>query len=300
MKLLTFIENGAHQLGVAIDDGRILNVTAALRMQPGSSVPSSIDDLILLGSAGLDAVASVLRDPLDICVRRTDDIEFAPPLVRLRRNIFCVGRNYREHIIEGNRARGRDPNDFPKAAEFFTKPPATLSPHQGGVKRHAGITGMLDYEVELGVVIGSPGVNIRPREAMRHVFGYTIINDISARDLQLRHGQWFKGKSLDTSCPAGPFIVPQSAIADPHSLRIGLSVNGETRQDANTSDLLFSIGEIISQLSQGMTLEAGDIIATGTPSGVGMAFNPPKYLEEGDVMRAYISGIGELVNKVVA
>jgi 2-keto-4-pentenoate hydratase/2-oxohepta-3-ene-1,7-dioic acid hydratase in catechol pathway len=300
MRFLTFIENGAHQLGLALDDAQIVNVTAAWTPATDVPAPTSIDDVLPMGAAGLEAIDALRMHAGQRHMRRLAEIEFAPPLVKLRRNVFCVGRNYREHIIEGNRARGRDPNDFPKAAEFFTKPPSTLCAHRGDVKRHHGITEMLDYEVELGVVIGTRGTNLSAEEAMRHVFGYTIINDISARDLQLRHGQWFKGKSLDTSCPAGPFIVHKSAIPDPHTLDIGLSVNGEIRQNAHTSDLLFSIGEIIHQLSQGMTLEAGDIIATGTPSGVGMALTPPRYLEEGDVMKAYITGLGELVNTVKA
>ena len=157
---------------------------------------------------------------------------------------------------------------------------------------------MLDYEVELAIVIGREGRDIAVEQAFDHVFGYTIVNDITARDLQVRHGQWFKGKSLDGTCPIGPVVALRSAIPDPNALEIQLSVNGELRQSSNTSDMLFSVAQIISEVSAGMTLEPGDIIATGTPSGVGLAFNPPRSLNVGDVISARIEHIGELTTTI--
>jgi len=211
-----------------------------------------------------------------------------------------VSRNYRDHIIEGNIANGRPANAFPEAIEFFSKPRTAVVGHGAKVYRHAGLTNSLDYEVELAIVIGKRGVNIDRANALDHVFGYTIVNDVTARDLQKRHGQWLKGKSLDTSCPMGPVVVHHSAIADPNRLDVGLTVNGEERQNENTSSMIFSIEAIIEQLSAGLTLEPGDVIATGTPKGVGFAMSPPRCLEPGDVVSAWVEGIGTLTNTVVA
>ena len=221
------------------------------------------------------------------------------PLPRPGTNVFCVGRNYRLHIIEGNLAAKRDPNDFPKAAEFFSKPWTTVIGPGDSIQRHAKHTRILDYEIELGIVIGKGGVDIARESALEHVFGYTIINDVTARDLQKRHGQWFKGKGLDTTCPMGPWVVHRSAVPDAQALHMELDVNGEVRQNASTQDMLFDVPAIIEQLSAGLTLHPGDVIATGTPSGVGFAMTPPRCLEPGDVIRARIDGLGELVNTVV-
>ncbi|MBP6307974.1 MAG: fumarylacetoacetate hydrolase family protein [Giesbergeria sp.] len=221
------------------------------------------------------------------------------PLPRPGKNVFCVGRNYRLHIIEGNLAAKRDPNDFPKAAEFFSKPWTTVIGPGDSIQRHAKHTRILDYEIELGIVIGKGGVDIARESALEHVFGYTIINDVTARDLQKRHGQWFKGKGLDTTCPMGPWVVHRSAVPDAQALHMELDVNGEVRQNASTQDMLFDVPAIIEQLSAGLTLHPGDVIATGTPSGVGFAMTPPRCLEPGDVIRARIDGLGELVNTVV-
>jgi 2-keto-4-pentenoate hydratase/2-oxohepta-3-ene-1,7-dioic acid hydratase in catechol pathway len=164
----------------------------------------------------------------------------------------------------------------------------------------ASISDRLDYEVELGVIIGKPGKNITEEAALDHVFGYTIINDVSARDLQRRHEQWFKGKSLDRTCPMGPWIVHRDALPEVDDVRIALYINGEQRQNARTSQMIFGIRKIIASLSSGMTLEPGDVIATGTPSGVGFAMTPPRFLRDQDVMRCEIEGIGVLINPVVA
>ena len=173
-----------------------------------------------------------------------------------------------------------------------------LPPRDQRVEVDARISGRLDYEVELAIVIGRGGKNIPESEALDHIFGYTIINDVSARDLQQRHGQWFKGKALDSTCPVGPWIVTADAVGDPQNLSISLQINGEERQRASTSQMIFSIARIVSELSQGLTLEPGDVIATGTPSGVGFAMEPPRYLEDGDVMTCRIEGVGELSNRV--
>ena len=182
---------------------------------------------------------------------------------------------------------------------YFTKPPTAVVGHEAGVVAWP-VTQNLDYEVELAVVIGKGGRDIPRAKAYDHVFGYTVLNDITARDLQRKHAQWFKGKSLDTFAPLGPWIVHKSDLADPHALRIALRVNGEIRQEATTADMVFRVEELIEVLSAGMTLEPGDILATGTPSGVGAGCVPPQWLKVGDVLEAEVEGIGVLRNRIVA
>lgn len=224
-------------------------------------------------------------------------VTLLPPVGSLSKNIFCVGRNYIEHVAEGDQAQGRV-FEKPLAPQFFTKPPTTIVGPEDAVPHHEEVTGQLDYEVELAVIIGKSGINIDRNHALDHIFGYSVINDITARDLQRRHGQWFKGKALDGSCPFGPCIVHKSAWShrEPHGIR--LAVNGELRQQSQVDQMIFSIEEIIESLSSGMTLQAGDIIATGTPSGVGYARTPPKFLKDGDVVIAEIEGIGTLRNSI--
>jgi 2-keto-4-pentenoate hydratase/2-oxohepta-3-ene-1,7-dioic acid hydratase in catechol pathway len=304
MKLLTFIGPRGHQpaLGVLLKDGSIFDVSAARAALPASQaakVPQSMHQLILTEERSLDVIREMLNAATaQHHVLDADQVSYLPPIVPFR-NVFCVGRNYREHIIEGNIANGRPANSFPEAIEFFTKATTTIVPHGAPVLRHAALTDTLDYEVELAIVIGKGGVNIPQEQALDHVFGYTIVNDITARNLQKRHGQWFKGKSLDTSCPIGPVILHRSAVADPNALQIALDVNGENRQSANTAEMIFNVQAIIAQLSAGMTLQAGDVIATGTPKGVGFAAIPPNCLQVGDVVTARVEGIGELINTIV-
>ncbi|QJF53224.1 fumarylacetoacetate hydrolase family protein [Roseobacter ponti] len=222
------------------------------------------------------------------------------PIPTPRKNVFCVGRNYAEHIAEGNRAQKQNIG-VTEHPVFFTKPPTSIVPPDGHVLIFPTVSESTDYEVELAVIIGSAGRNIPKASAMDHVFGYTILNDITARDVQRRHGgQYFKGKGFDGSCPLGPWIETADAIPDPHALSIGLKVNGEQRQDGNTADMIFDIPTLISSLSEGMTLEPGDIIATGTPSGVGYAMEPPRFLKDGDTVVCEIQGIGTLSNNVRA
>jgi 2-keto-4-pentenoate hydratase/2-oxohepta-3-ene-1,7-dioic acid hydratase in catechol pathway len=304
MKFLTFSTANAPQgetrLGLHTDAG-VLDLTALLGKSL-SQAPRDVAQLIALGDAALAQVRELApaagRSGDQLLPH--DQVRLLAPIPRPAKNVFCVGRNYKLHIIEGNRAAGRDPNDFPKAMEVFSKPWTTVIGPGAPVRRHANHTRILDYEIELAIVIGKEGVDIPRERALEHVFGYTIVNDVTARDLQKRHGQWFKGKSLDTTCPMGPWVVHRSAVPNVQDLRMQLEVNGETRQDANTSDMLFDVTAIIEQLSAGLTLHPGDVIATGTPSGVGFAMTPPRTLEAGDVMRLRIDGLGELVNPVVA
>ncbi|WP_210364624.1 fumarylacetoacetate hydrolase family protein [Bacillus sp. REN3] len=220
-------------------------------------------------------------------------VKLLPPIPKPVKNIFCVGKNYAEHAIEmGSK------DDIPKHVMVFTKSPTSVTGHDMKVMNHKELTEELDYEGELAVVIGKKGRAIKREDALDYVFGYTIINDLTARDLQARHKQFFIGKSLDTTCPMGPWIVHKSAIENPNNLDIQTKVNGEIRQDSNTGNFIFPIEEIIAVLSQGMTLEPGDIIATGTPAGVGKGFNPPRFLKSGDVIEITVENIGALKNSI--
>jgi 2-keto-4-pentenoate hydratase/2-oxohepta-3-ene-1,7-dioic acid hydratase in catechol pathway len=214
------------------------------------------------------------------------------PIPRPAKNIFCLGRNYAEHARE----RG---NPVPTVPIYFTKAPTSVVGPEAPVIHHA-VTRQLDYEVELAVIVGKRGRDIAPERALDHVFGYTIINDISARDLQQQHGQYFKGKSLDTFAPMGPVVVHRSLIPNPQALTMRLRVNGEQRQYASTGSMVFPIADLLSTLSAGLTLEPGDIIATGTPEGVAMGMTPQRWLKAGDVVEAEIEGIGVLRNRIVA
>ncbi|UQD51372.1 FAA hydrolase family protein [Bacillus methanolicus] len=222
-----------------------------------------------------------------------EKVELLAPIPRPAKNIFCVGKNYAEHAIEmGSK------DDIPEHVMVFTKAPTTVIGHQQKVLNHLKVTKELDYEGELAVVIGKAGKAIKKEEALDYVFGYTIINDITARDLQSRHKQFFIGKSLDATCPMGPWIVHKSVIENPNQLNIQTKVNGEMRQNSNTKHFIFPVEEIISVLSAGMTLEPGDIIATGTPAGVGKGFKPPRFLNPGDVIEVSIEKIGTLTNQI--
>jgi 2-keto-4-pentenoate hydratase/2-oxohepta-3-ene-1,7-dioic acid hydratase in catechol pathway len=212
------------------------------------------------------------------------------PIPRPRKNIFCMGRNYAEHAAE----RGAAPPDRPV---FFTKPPSAVIGPGAPIVHHA-ITQALDYEVELAAVVGRGGRDFGADEALGHVFGYAVLNDVTARDLQKAHQQWFKGKSLDTFSPMGPVLVTADEIPDPQTLGIRLRVNGVTRQEATTGQMIFGVAQLLAALAAGMTLEPGDILATGTPSGVAAATGA--YLKVGDVVEAEIDGLGCLTNPVVA
>jgi len=304
MKFLTFSKQEQSRLGLLLEGDRVLDLTSVLASRPDLGLTGPVRNLNELIALGDDAITRInaadLLAGVDInALPLLDAVSVLPPLA-MTRNVFCVGRNYREHIIEGNLARGRPADSFPTAIEFFTKAPSAVVAHRDNVKRHAHLTDSLDYEVELAIVIGREGVDIPRDKALEHVFGYTIVNDVTARDLQARHGQWFKGKSLDTSCPMGPVVVHQSAIPNANKLMISLSVNDELRQQDNTSDMIFDVATIIEQLSAGMTLKPGDVIATGTPKGVGFALTPPRCLQVGDVVSASIEHIGTLTNEIVA
>jgi 2-keto-4-pentenoate hydratase/2-oxohepta-3-ene-1,7-dioic acid hydratase in catechol pathway len=292
------VADGQHLACATGNDGlRVVDLTAHWPAD-GGPAPRDVAALAALGEAGLARVDAIVRDPRETL--ETSTLSLLSPIPRPGKNVFCVGRNYKEHIIEGNIAQGRDPNLFPTHIELFTKAPTTMNGPGGVIPLHARLTNMLDYEAELAIVIGKGGRDIATEDAMDAVFGYTIVNDVTARDLQRAHGQWFKGKSLDGCCPMGPWVVHKSAVTDPHALSIRLWVNGEIRQDGNTASMLFRVPDVVRELSAGLTLEPGDIIATGTPSGVGYAMKPPRPLHDGDRIAVEIEGLGRLENRVSA
>jgi 2-keto-4-pentenoate hydratase/2-oxohepta-3-ene-1,7-dioic acid hydratase in catechol pathway len=230
-----------------------------------------------------------------------DSVTVCAPIPKPARNILCVGKNYREHAKEftqsGFDATSKAGDHVPDDPIIFTKASNTVIGPGETVPNHAELTKQLDYEAELAVVIGKGGSRISRAKAYDHVFGCMIANDITARDLQLKHRQWFIGKSLDRACPMGPWIATRDEL-DIENLSVRCWVNDELRQDANTGELIFDIPTLIETLSAGMTLESGDIISTGTPAGVGIGFDPPRFLQQGDTVRIEIDGLGQLVNSI--
>ena len=215
------------------------------------------------------------------------------------KNILCIGKNYYDHILEFD-GSSADVARVKETPIFFSKALSSIANPLDKVYLHENICDNVDYEAELAVVIGKEGINVKEDEALDYVYGYTILNDVTSRDLQEKHQQWFKGKSLDTHCPIGPWIVTTDEIQDGNNLKIQSYINGELRQDANTSLMMHDIRALIVQLSRGMTLNPGDIIATGTPKGVGKGFKPPRYLKAGDKMEVKIEGIGSLINTIAS
>jgi len=226
-----------------------------------------------------------------------DEVGFLAPL-RPPKNVFCVGRNYLAHAEESTRARGIH-LELPDRPTFFSKAPTAIIGPDEEMHLSADVSQSYDWEAELGVVIGRRCRDVREEDALGVVFGYCCVNDVSARDIQQAHMQWFKGKSLDGTCPLGPVIVDTDEVGDPQRLAITLRVNGVVKQQSSTESMIFSVARIIAELSRGMTLEPGDVIATGTPDGVGFARNPPEYLVDGDVVEVDIERVGLLRNRVV-
>jgi len=226
-----------------------------------------------------------------------DAVKILAPIPRPHRNIFCIGKNYHDHIKEIQTALSDHAAQI-EAPIFFTKATSTVIGPGDAIPASADSTESVDYEGELAVIIGRGGKNISPEKALDHVFGYSILNDVTSRRLQKKHQQWFLGKSLDGFCPMGPAILTSDAMPHLSSLRVETRVNGELRQNGKVSDMIYDVATIISQLSQCLTLEAGDIIASGTPAGVGMGFSPPKYLRAGDRVSITIQPIGCLENPV--
>jgi 2-keto-4-pentenoate hydratase/2-oxohepta-3-ene-1,7-dioic acid hydratase in catechol pathway len=285
MKLVTYLL-GSHVSIGAVDERGVIDLAA---------IAPDMLSLIALGSVGLERARALAASA--VSAHPIDSVTLLAPIPKPHRNIICLGLNYAEHAKESAEARGREYKQHQHPV-FFTKATHTINRHEGAIPFDPAVSEHIDWEAELAVIIGRGGKNIPIEEAYDHVFGYTCLNDVSARDLQANHSQFFKGKSLDGACPLGPWIVTADEIPDPHHLQVTCRVNGVVKQNANTEVMIFRIPDIIAILSRGMTLDAGDIIATGTPSGVGFARKPPEFLKPGDVVEVEIERIGVLRNRI--
>lgn len=281
MKLVTYLQNGMERVGLLSGDG------SAVRPLPCPDMNALIE------SGDLGRIAAQAGEELSL-----EAVTLLAPIPRPRQDIICLGMNYRAHLEE---AAGYDAEAFAKerpTAVYFSKRVTEAVPPEGVIQSHRGLVERLDYEAELAVILGRTARSVKAAEAGEYIFGYTIVNDVSARDVQTGHKQWYFGKSLDGFTPMGPCIVTADEIPFPPALDISAKVNGEPRQEANTALPINSIGEVLKELTAGMTLLPGTIIATGTPAGVGMGFDPPKFLRPGDVVECEVEGIGVLRNTV--
>jgi 2-keto-4-pentenoate hydratase/2-oxohepta-3-ene-1,7-dioic acid hydratase in catechol pathway len=291
-----FADGRERRLGV-LREGSVGDVVDVAAAGGDGMMPRDVLGVIDSGDDGLARLRELTSTASGGAVRRLADLTLLPPLDPPRGNVLAIGRNYQLHADETARARQEEV----KPPTIFTKAITTLTGPYSDIPIQPTVSTEIDWEVELGVVIGRRGVNIRRADALEHVFGYTVLNDVTARDIQHSWGgQWFKGKSLDASCPVGPWVVTMDEVPDVQALHLRLRVNGEVKQDGNTRDMIYPVDAIIEWLSLGMTLLPGMLIATGTPDGVGFARTPPEFLLPGDVMETEVEGIGLLRNNLVA
>lgn len=286
MKIVTFELNGTFAAGVL--DGDHIKICAE-----GDGARTAVIDAIVAG----DIESWRSRKGRSVAV---SDATLLSPIPEPRGAIYCVGKNYHAHADEfhGSGFDSSSKEAVPPHPVVFTKPPASVVGPGVMVNASLDYTQTVDYEGELGFVIGKSAFQVSKADAWDHVLGYVIINDVTSRELQRQHGQWTIGKGLDTFCPMGPWLVTADEAGDPSKMELVTQINGEVRQKASVSDLIFDIPTLIETMSRTMTLRAGDIIATGTAAGVGIGFNPPKYLKSGDTMRVTITGLGTLDNPV--
>lgn len=302
MRLVTYRADitAAARLGALVGDTVIdLNLLAA---RAGEFLPAAMLEFIDLGEAGLRAAQKLLKNaasdwPAGVAWP-VENVKLLAPIPRPRKNIFGIGLNYVEHVAESARTLDTS-KELPKQPVIFSKPPTTVIGPGDAIEHNAAITQQLDWEVELAVIIGKRAKRVAQADALQYVFGYSVMIDMSARDCR-RAGQWIYSKGQDTYAPFGPCIVTTDEIPDPQVLDLSLSVNGVQKQHSNTRYMLFSVAALIADISAGMTLEPGDIIATGTPSGVGAGLNPQEWLWPGDTVQASVQGIGTLRHPVVA
>ncbi len=296
MKLLMFRHGDERRLGVIREGTPDEVIDLAELSKSDGATPPDLLTLIEQGPQALGQLRQRLSSAKPSTIRRLKDLTLLAPLDPPRGNVLAIGRNYQKHAEEGARAW----NEEVKPPTVFTKAQTSVNGPYDDIPIDPKVSEKIDWETELGVVIGKRGINIKAEDAMSHVFGYTVINDVSARDIQNGWGgQFFKGKSLDKYCPMGPWIVTADEIPDPQSLRLTLKVNGVIKQDGNTRDMIYPVRQLLVWLSIGMTLLPGNVIATGTPDGVGFARNPPEFLKPGDVMETEVERVGLLRNKMV-
>lgn len=301
MRLVSYVKNDQHKAGLVCED-MIVDLEKAsqresVRRKYGRPLPPSVKRILELGE---EALATVSLIESELTSRAPEDLrpDFCLPLHEAKlvapvpdpQKIICIGMNYRDHCEEQKKP-------LPEKPIIFAKFPTALIGHNQPIVKPA-LTEKMDYEAELGVVIGKRGRNIAEERALSHVAGYTIVNDVTARDIQVSDGQWVRAKSFDTFAPSGPFLVTADEVQDPQNLNIRLTVNGEVRQSSNTRNMVFSVAYLISYLSRVCTLLPGDLISTGTPGGVGVFREPPVFLKEGDIVSIEIEGLGTLTNSV--
>jgi 2-keto-4-pentenoate hydratase/2-oxohepta-3-ene-1,7-dioic acid hydratase in catechol pathway len=312
MRFVSFMRKNRACIGLMANSDQIIDLAEVNRRYLKAGPPSCVADMQSFIENGSKAL-SVARKAARYVKRQNDQglkrlrqvgvlhglnrVKLLAPIPWPKKNVILLGVNYHEHIAEGARARSIE-FKIPEAPVYFTKPATSVIGHQGKVVHHEA-TKRLDFEVELAVVMGKKGRDIAAEKVDEFIFGYTVLLDMTARDLQRRHGQWFKGKSLDTFCPMGPWILHKSALRNPHELRLICRVNGEVMQNGNTRDMIYNIPTTIAELSKGMTLEPGEIVSTGTPSGVGFARVPPLFLKPGDKVAAEVEGVGTLEVEIV-
>ena len=289
MRIATYRHDGLTRVGLVSPDGKKLT---PLALSPEQAAKGALPVIEALAAGerlpGEDGPA------VDVA-----SVELMAPLPQPRRNLWCVGRNYHEHAKELQASVFKDNDANPQSWPIvFTKVPECVVGPFDEVKLPGGISEQIDYEAEIAVVIGRGGKNITRAQALRHVFGYTVVNDVTARDVQMRHQQWDMGKSFDTFCPMGPWIVTADEL-DGTDTRVRCWVNGELRQDGPTKNFIFDIPTLIETVSRGITLYPGDVISTGTPAGVGLGMKPPQFLKDGDVVRIEVDGLGVIENRFV-
>ena len=296
MKLLSYRLNDKIYFGPKVKKEEavwdVLHIQETLQVLP--EFPTTILEGVRLGMDFVEQIRKLVEAALKAensndFKRSFTEIEWLSPIPRTPKNIMAIGKNYAEHAKE----MGGTASDF----VVFTKSPTSIAADEQTLSLHSDITNSYDYEGELAIVIGKLGKNIPEKLAYDYIFGYTIANDLTARDLQTKHQQYFLGKSLEGSCPMGPYVVTKDELPNPQELAVVTKVNDEIRQNGKTSDMVFSVEQIIAEISKSVILEPGDVILTGTPAGVGKGFNPPRFLKSGDIVKISIEGIGTLVNK---
>lgn len=298
MRLLTYLHDGKEHAGVLNKDKTAIVKLKDLLSKSGIEMEMDIAGLIELGDEDFLKALEEIRDRFEYDEVQLEEAKLCAPVPYPARNLICLGTNYSDHVME---VRKEYPNlkvDMPEEPIYFSKAAFPATGDGDAIPANEGYVVQLDYEVELAVVIGKEGKNIPKEEAEDYIFGYTIANDVSARKVQSGKKQWFKGKSFDGFSPMGPWIVTKDEIPFPVKLDMKAWINGEIRQDSNTEHMIFDIPHIIEDLSRGMTIRKGDIILTGTPAGVGLGFNPPKYIGKGDTVKLWIEKIGEIENVV--
>jgi 2-keto-4-pentenoate hydratase/2-oxohepta-3-ene-1,7-dioic acid hydratase in catechol pathway len=295
VKLATFNSGSGDRIGVVdAEQGTVRDAT------PQVAAAGIAADMVAVIERWETTRAVLEAEPGSAPGIALDSVRLRPPLQPVR-DIFCVGKNYRDHVREFGRSGYDSPSrseDIPDKPIIFSKATTSVTGPYDDVDPHRGVTSELDYEGELGVIIGRRGRGVTRDDAYSYVWGYTAVNDVTARDLQRAHKQWLLGKSLDTHCPLGPYAVSAEEAGDVRTLEVETLVNGERRQLAPVKDLIFGIPELIETISAGITLLPGDIIATGTPAGVGIGFDPPRFLAPGDVVEISITRIGTLRNRI--